>query len=266
MKKCGVIIGLSAVFAALCAMWPAFAAAAAEYVSVPAARALARISALAPVSAVLVLLAAAAVAIKPRVLMALSLSLALLVVNWAPVAATAHDEITEASEEKLAALCLRLTRELNARGRDVPAPKEALAVARKAMNAPAAPRAALLPRLMRKFGLAGIYIPITGEAVVDITRYPAGLTFTAAHELAHMLGAGGETQANIAAYEACAAYGGAAAYSARLWALRYAIARLGGDWRYASGLNAEIYNDLARIPYATTAADYAALADYLAAQ
>lgn len=266
MKKCGAIIAGSAALAALCALWPAFAGAMAEYVSLPAARILARLSALAPVPLAFFVLTAVAIMAKPRVLMALALAAALFAATWAPVMTGNREDIPRASVGGLIDLCARLTDELNSQGRCVPAPVEALQIARRAMNAPAAPKAALFPGIMRRFRLAGIYIPVTGEAVVDITRPAAGLTFTAAHELAHMQGFGCEMQANIAAYEACVLHGGAAAYSARLWALRYAIARLGDDWRHASGLTGVIRRDLAAIPYAAGAAEsYAALADYLAA-
>lgn len=162
-------------------------------------------------------------------------------------------------------LCAELVNGLNASGRNVQPFSVTLAAAQDVMNAPAAPKAARYPELLRVIGAAGIYIPLTGEALVDVTRSDASLPFTAAHELAHMLGIGSETEANIAAYEACVASGGAFAYSARLWALKYAMCRLeDSEWIYAA-LDCHIAADLHAIPYSGDGSDeYAALTDCLA--
>ena len=254
-------------FVCLCALWPEFGRFMARWVSAPVSRAVVRISALTAFPLVLAALAVVGVLFKPRALLALTLAAALFCLTWVPALCTGARKIEEATRPQLAALCVRLVGELNTAGRAVAEGDEALRVARRAMAAPAMPRAARFPRLMRRLGLAGIYIPITGAAVVDVTRPAPGLTFTAAHELAHMRGIAHEAAANIAAYEACVRHGGAAAYSARLWALRYALARLGDDWRYVSGLNQEMRRDLARIPYSAGSLDeYAALADHLAAR
>ena len=133
------------------------------------------------------------------------------------------------------------------------------------MNAPARPKAARFPAWLRRLKAAGMYVPFTGEALVDPTRSAAGLPFTAAHELAHMLGVGNEGAANIAAYAACVEYGEAAGYSARLWALKYAMGRLtDADWVYAL-LPRETAADLAQIPWAGGGGEYDALVDYLCA-
>ena len=110
-----------------------------------------------------------------------------------------------------------------------------------------------------------MYVPVTGEALVDPSRSAAGLPFTAAHELAHMLGAGNEGAANVAAYAACVDYGAAAGYSARLWALKYAMGRLtDANWVYAL-LSRETAEDLAQIPWAGGGGEYDTLVDYLCA-
>ena len=79
---------------------------------------------------------------------------------------------------------------------------------------------------MRALSLAGLYAPWTGEALYDDTAPAAGQPFTAVHELMHMGGVADEGQANIHAYIACQRYGGAFAYSADLWALKYAAEAL----------------------------------------
>ena len=79
---------------------------------------------------------------------------------------------------------------------------------------------------MRALSLAGLYAPWTGEALYDATAPAAGQPFTAVHELMHMGGVADEGQANIHAYIACQRYGGAFAYSADLWALKYAAEAL----------------------------------------
>lgn len=262
MKSCGAALGLSALFAALCALCPDFAGWAAEWVSTPVNRAIAALNAAAGLPVVLIALCATAIAAKPRALAAIAVAAVLFSAAWTPVATREYETVPEAPRERLVELCARLVCELNANGRCVAAPEEALELAREAMNAPAAPRAALLPGIMRGLKLAGIYVPVAGEAVVDVTRPAAGLVFTAAHELAHMLGVADETQANIMAYEKCVAHGGAAAYSARLWALRYALDRLGGG-DYAARLDPAIYSDMNSLPCAVEGG-YAALADYLA--
>ena len=117
---------------------------------------------------------------------------------------------------------------------------------------------------MRRLSLAGIYIPVTGEAIVDTSRPAAGLIFTAAHELAHMQGIACETYANIAAYESCISTGGAAEYSAKIWALAYALSRL-EDREISINIAPEIKNDLRNLPASgENCAQYALLADYLA--
>ena len=133
------------------------------------------------------------------------------------------------------------------------------------MNAPARPKAARFPAWLRRLKAAGMYVPFTGEALVDPTRSAAGLPFTAAHELAHMMGVGNEGAANIAAYAACVDYGAAAGYSARLWALKYAMGRLtDANWVYAL-LSRETAEDLAQIPWAEGGGEYDTLVDYLCA-
>ena len=82
------------------------------------------------------------------------------------------------------------------------------------------------PEWMRALGLAGLFCPWTGEAVVDAGASPGYLPFTCVHELMHLKGIADEGAANIEAYKACMDYGGMYADSARLWALRYGLGHL----------------------------------------
>jgi uncharacterized protein DUF3810 len=65
------------------------------------------------------------------------------------------------------------------------------------------PKAALLSPLMAYAGITGIYVPFTGEALVNGTMPDAELPFTACHELAHQRGFAREDEANYLAYVAC---------------------------------------------------------------
>lgn len=241
---------MMSVFSALCALWPGFAAWACVNVSVPLT---AFLAATAPFSAMMAAL------IKPRFI-ALALIFCL---SWVPPMAAPQRNIPEASQNDLRNLCHILTEDLNAMGRIVPDPDEALTIAQRVMNSPSAPRAAYFPGIMRRLSLAGIYIPVTGEAIIDTSRPAAGLIFTAAHELAHMQGIACETYANIAAYEACVSNGGAAEYSAKIWALAYALSRLEDE--IALSLTPEIRCDIHNLPASgENCTQYALLADYLA--
>lgn len=87
------------------------------------------------------------------------------------------------------------------------------------------------PEWMRAMDIAGVFVPWTGEALVDSGASAGYLPFTCVHELMHLKGIADEGAANIAAYRACTACGGMFADSARLWALRYALGRLDADTR-----------------------------------
>lgn len=54
--------------------------------------------------------------------------------------------------------------------------------------------------LMNYPGVTGYYNPFTGEAQVNTTPFPAGLPFTACHEVAHQLGFAAEEDANFIGY------------------------------------------------------------------
>ena len=138
----------------------------------------------------------------------------------------------EADAASLTVLCAALVQRLNAQPPpDLPvdlgdAALEVAALAATPAPVRAAPKAVRYPEWMRALSLAGLYAPWTGEALYDDTAPAAGQPFTAVHELMHMGGVADEGQANIHAYIACQRYGGAFAYSADLWALKYAAEAL----------------------------------------
>ena len=66
-----------------------------------------------------------------------------------------------------------------------------------------APKQPLCSPLLAYLGIAGIYVPFTGEAHVNATLPDAVLPFTACHELAHQRGFAREDEASFLAYLAC---------------------------------------------------------------
>lgn len=149
---------------------------------------------------------------------------------WAPAYFVApRRPVGKADASALATVCAELVERLNAcEAFTLPdnfeqrALETALLVDTPARPA-AAPKYARYPEWMRVLTVAGIYVPWTFEALLNPAEAPAGQPFTAVHELMHMGGIADEGQANICAYEACSRAGGAFAYSADLWALRYAL-------------------------------------------
>ena len=68
------------------------------------------------------------------------------------------------------------------------------------------PKRTLFPATLIHFGISGIYIPFTGEAVVESEATDSLLPFTLCHELAHRQGTAPEDEANYYAFLACAAH------------------------------------------------------------
>lgn len=126
--------------------------------------------------------------------------------------------------EDVEGLCIRLIEDLN----QAPlAFDEPFDTAGEAAGMPwARVKPARYPEWMRALGLAGLFSPWTGEALVDPGAPTGYLPFTCVHELMHLKGIADEGQANIEAYRACVTYGGMYADSARLWALRYGLGHL----------------------------------------
>lgn len=91
---------------------------------------------------------------------------------------------------------------------------------------PALPKTARYPEWMRAMGIAGIYFPWTGEAIVSTLEADLALPFAACHELAHQCGIAREDEANLIAYLACMKGDGYFRYSGTLYALRYGLEAL----------------------------------------
>lgn len=119
-----------------------------------------------------------------------------------------------ASSRQISAACAELIAQLNACAAEFELPDDL----------PAKP--VRFPGWMRALDISGVCAFFTGEALYSPELHPAALPFVAVHERMHLEGHAGEGAANIAAWEACIARGGAYADSARLWALRYSMGLL----------------------------------------
>lgn len=62
------------------------------------------------------------------------------------------------------------------------------------------------PGILRKFGITGIYMPLTGEALLEKSHPQPEKTFVMAHELSHSFGVTDEGEANLVAYISCVAH------------------------------------------------------------
>ena len=214
-----------------------------------------------------------------RAMGVLSASLLAFILFWAPALALPVPEIPVPHAEQLSWLCARLVDQLNASPLAFPGPAETLTQAPRIAGEPArAAKAARLPGWMALARAWGMFIPLTGEALVDPSEPPPLVPFTAVHELMHLTGIADEGAANVAAWERCMVAGGSFADSARLWALRYAMGQLrnadpaawqsvqnkmnGALLRTFLDCGAEADFTLRRMPL--TQGNYAALSGYLA--
>lgn len=117
----------------------------------------------------------------------------------------------------------------------------------------ARPKLVAISPLMSYLGIAGIFIPFTGEANVNATLPDWELPFTAAHELAHQRGVAREDEANFVGYLACREHPDADfQYSGTFRAGLYALGALASVDRgaYASlrrGLSPPLRRDLAAL-------------------
>jgi hypothetical protein len=261
---------VTGIFMLACLLSPALAGLIGHAVSAPALRAIAKLTGKIqyPVLGLLIgLVIALSCLLKPRVLAA---ALALVIcfnVLWYPLCLAGPETPKSADEDAVLKLCTELISDLNANGRQTISVDEALALSKDVMGAPAAAKAARYPEWMRALRVAGMFIPFTAEAFVDATRNAIGIPFTAAHELAHMMGVADEAEANFVAYERSVSYGGAFAYSAQLWALRYALARVENPGEVVRALDGGILSDLSAIPSVTGVdGDYGNVVDMLAAE
>lgn len=67
----------------------------------------------------------------------------------------------------------------------------------------ARPKASLLSPALARLGISGIFVPFTGEALVNRLLPESELPFSAAHERAHAAGWAREDEANFVAWRAC---------------------------------------------------------------
>lgn len=159
-----------------------------------------------------------------RAMLALILALALL---WLPAMAQPVEAPPVPTTDQLEWLCGELIDALEASSLAFPEAGESLRLAPEAAGLHGcAVKAARYPEWMRAAAVSGMFVPLTGEALVDATVPAPLVPFTAVHELMHLTGIADEGAANIAAWEKCMAAGGPFADSARLWALRYAMGLL----------------------------------------
>jgi len=159
-----------------------------------------------------------------RAALAIVLALALL---WGPGWIAPVGASTRAESGSLAELCAALIDRLNGSCGPFPRTGEALDRAPVVAGLPGrVVKAARFPGWMALAGAWGMFVPLTGEALVDPGMPAPLLPFTAVHELMHLTGIADEGAANLAAWERCLSAGGPFADSARLWALRYAMGQL----------------------------------------
>jgi len=152
-----------------------------------------------------------------------------------PLAASLGLELRPAPAEELAALAAELIGEANARrtGR-----VEADGVFRlaggparlfAAKMAGARAKASRLSALLARLGISGIFVPFTGEALVNDLLPHSELPWSVEHERAHAAGWAREDEANFLAWRECRDGGDAdARYSAALVASLYAVGALAG--------------------------------------
>lgn len=144
---------------------------------------------------------------------------------WYPAYWNGNTVIAQAPDShQIKWLCEELISELNDESFDFPPPEIILdATARKCGLNNIHIKAARYPEWMHLFHISGMYVPWTGEAVVNILNPRATIPFTAVHELMHLNGIADEGMANSAAWEICKSTGGYFYTSAMLWVLKYAL-------------------------------------------
>ena len=154
----------------------------------------------------------------------LTSALALL---WGPASALPFEDPPAPGPKQLEWLCSALIDALNASPLIFPDANQCLASAPEVAGLHGrVMKAARWPEWMRLCHICGLFVPLTGEALVDAGAPAPLVPFTAVHELMHLAGVADEGAANIEAWRRCMASGGAFADSARLWALRYAMGML----------------------------------------
>ena len=212
--------------------------------------------------------------------------LGMLALLWLPACGAGTEDLPPAPDAgRLSWLCGELIDALNDGLTAFPAPADSLKEAPSVAGLPGgAVKAVRYPEWMRGASISGLFVPLTGEALVDATAPAPLVPFTAVHELTHLRGVADEGAANVAAWEQCTRAGGAFRDSARLWALRYAMGMLreadADAWQAARAkmegplarvfhkIGGEITPSRRTLPglplFARARGDYAALVGYLA--
>ena len=107
-------------------------------------------------------------------------------------------------------------------------------------------------RILNTLGLSGIFIPYTGEAVVNAAAPDQSIPFTMAHEMSHRLAIAREGEANFMAYIVCVESADRRVnYSGYFMAYRYCISALSAADPTAAGeinagVNDRLSHDLAQ--------------------
>ena len=219
-------------FAAALRLLPAFAEWTLKYIQLPLTRAIACLTSRVPIPFWLILALLCALLLIGKRTGVLAILLAAYLLLRFPAVCAPKAEIQTALVEAIDALCENLIDALNASPLAFPDQESALQLASDAVSdytgesignhavklAPA--------KIMNRLRLAGIYVPFTAEALVNPDLPVEALPFTAIHELTHRLGIADEAQANLLAFKISVSSEGALADSARLWTLRYAMARM----------------------------------------
>ena len=153
---------------------------------------------------------------------------------WDALYALPSPTAARLSASSLNALCKRLIEEAEAALPAFPERDESLlldrglALMRAQTGSPLSPaKLTRFPGVFSALGIAGLYFPFTGEALVNGDDLPDTLPFTICHELAHQAGFAREEDANYCAFLACEAGGDSLfCYSACFTMLLYAMKAL----------------------------------------
>lgn len=219
-------------FAAALRLLPAFAEWTLKCVQLPLTRAIACLTSRVPVPFWLILALLCALLLICKRTGVLAILLAGYLLLRFPAVCAPQTEIQTAPAEAIDALCENLIDALNASPLAFPDQDTTLQLAAGAVSdytGESIGNHAVKPapaKIMNRLHLAGIYVPFTAEALVNPDLPIEALPFTAVHELTHRLGIADEARANLLAFKISVSSEGTLADSARLWTLRYAMARL----------------------------------------
>ena len=218
------VAGAAGLYALLCRCWPGFARAALDGFAAPAMNGLHQLTATVPFPVVeplaigltavmLMAVVRAAATFNMKALRGVArtsaIAIAALILLWGPAMARPVDAPPTPGAGQLRRLCAQLIETLN---RSDLTAVDAASCLRRAGTVAGMPgrvvKAARYPEWMRACRCAGLFVPLTGEALVDADAPAALVPFTAVHELIHLSGVADEGAANALAWEMCVAAGG----------------------------------------------------------